>query len=264
MVSASQRMEVLGQVLGEMHRICEDPKTQSIPAIFERWCYYARGCTVKMVTAADDEGPTLLEIGQIGVATDSFWLYPYFEEDEKIHPSIPLRFLGADANNVAIYGAYVRACNTITLRMEAETPKRLAYCLLHEIGHAIDALKRHLIGSDIVDSDEMRHEEELRIRNEDIQLLNRLGDATYRNAVDDMALKLRRFHLKNGKVPKVDGAGKALEYLYGAPASATLANLRDQDFINLCDFVAADKYLRTEVAHQEKLKMIRHMYRKRS
>jgi len=149
---------------------------------------------------------------------------------------------------------YFQPAHHITISMNTgETFRCLAFRFLHELGHALAAVKNGLAFSNKNPTPEHRTAEEMEIRTLDYKLMIEVGGPTYKSAAEKMALDLVRYHTQR-QVPFLEGRGSALDFCFGSVQCLNVKKERDVLFQVLCEYLAADTHL-PNPDHAKQLKL---------
>ncbi len=179
-------------------------------------------------------------------------VFLWFPEDDQLHMNV------VEIRKLLRYGLYHGGLDTIVLNGKSdETARFMAFCFIHELGHALIAKKEGRRLTPYIPTPEESLAEEVEMKTFDYKLLLAIGGPEYIAESEKMTDALIRYRTcKEKTLPLLEGKGLALDYCFGPVKSDRAKKERDFLFWFSCECAAADQTLSPELAQKEKYKLL--------
>lgn len=236
----------------EVNSICRDAAQYQLQELSERVGITSLGLLIMTPDASNGNLRVMSSNCPGPIDASMLKLYFFHEEDRKIlAPEWENNLLNGQRA-----GAYTNSNHLIVLPLEPKETQRFQSCrFIHELGHALEALRAGRASTNQDCSVAERTIEEAKMMAFDCELRLALGGKRFKAKVDQGAETIGRFWKAGGKgeVPSLTELGSALSLCYGAPPSIpeTIEKRRGLFLIH-CSFVAADRFLAPTQAKEYK------------
>ncbi|MDO8486184.1 MAG: hypothetical protein Q7S77_00595 [Candidatus Staskawiczbacteria bacterium] len=264
MITEDDRLDAADELFEELYQIVNNSMVRKhVPEIIERFMLLEKenmSVTYPNGENTEDTNDWIFIkdyfeiVGNNADKSSQIMFYPMFPEDARF---------GQTANYYVqrVQGAAAYGCesNKIIINMswlKKETPRFLACCFIHELGHAQTAKKEGRLFKKSLRSQSERLREEIDMWTVDYKLMIALGGNSYRKASETMAFEINQWWQQKRGRPDHQGTGIALKYCWGSLSDADSNNERDLDFFYFCSLMAADLYFSKEGAKEIKLAIL--------
>lgn len=238
MITNEGRQAFVSELLYEVRNLVfASGMAQQLPEAQERFLYLSEQGELALPTEPEDPDKALEIVGPLVPEAFRFIPAPNRPRGFALYPLVP-----ADVQYGTAFAYYVECvefanygpqANLVAMNMAAdESPRFLAFCLLHEIGHAMAAEREGRVFQKGSRPTDVRLQEELRMWTFDALLAEILGGETYVRAVNDFVEDIRRFGGQRALCPPslIEGRGVVLDISFGPAPSDAARRKRDRTF----------------------------------